>query len=65
MEFIKAAKLVFDYITKDEEERVESVNRAIDHLDLDIEQGSFVAILIRSRIWLRSKISPTVASLSP
>ena len=45
MEFIKAAKLVFDYITKDEEERVESVNRAIDHLDLDIEQGSFVAIL--------------------
>ena len=45
MEFIKAAKLVFDYITKDEEEKVESVNRAIDHLDLNIEQGSFVAIL--------------------
>ena len=45
MEFIKAAKLVFDYITKDEEEKVESVNRAIDHLDLDIEEGSFVAIL--------------------
>ncbi|MBQ7533996.1 MAG: energy-coupling factor transporter ATPase [Stomatobaculum sp.] len=45
MEFIKAAKLVFDYITKDEEEKVESVNRAIDHLDLEIEQGSFVAIL--------------------
>ncbi len=45
MEFIKAAKLVFDYITKDEDEKVESVNRAIDHLDLDIEQGSFVAIL--------------------
>ena len=45
MEFIKAAKLVFDYITKDEEENVESVNRAIDHLDLDIEEGSFVAIL--------------------
>ena len=45
MEVIKAAKLVFDYITKDEDEKVESVNRAIDHLDLDIEQGSFVAIL--------------------
>ena len=45
MEFIKAAKLVFDYITKNEDEKVESVNRAIDHLDLDIEQGSFVAIL--------------------
>ena len=45
MEFIKAAKLVFDYITKDEDEKVESVNRAIDHLDLDIDQGSFVAIL--------------------
>ena len=45
MEFIKAAKLVFDYITKDEDEKVESVNRAIDHLDLDIEEGSFVAIL--------------------
>ena len=45
MGIIKAAKLVFDYVTKDEDEKVESVNRAIDHLDLEIEQGSFVAIL--------------------
>ena len=45
MGIIKAAKLVFDYVTKDEDEKVESVNRAIDHLDLEIEPGSFVAIL--------------------
>ncbi len=45
MGIIKAASLVFDYLTRDEDEKVESVNRAIDHLDLTIEKGSFVAIL--------------------
>lgn len=45
MGIIKASKLIFDYIRRDEEERVEEVNRAIDHLDLDIHEGDFVAIL--------------------
>lgn len=45
MGIIKASKLIFDYIRRDEEENIEEVNRAIDELDLDIEKGSFVAIL--------------------
>ena len=45
MNIIKAANLVFDYIRRDEEDKVEEVNRAIDHVDLEIEKGSFVAVL--------------------
>lgn len=45
MGIIKAANLIFDYIKRDEEEKVEEVNRAIDHLSLDIKKGDFVAIL--------------------
>lgn len=45
MGIIKASKLIFDYIRRDEEENIEEVNRAIDEMDLDIEEGSFVAIL--------------------
>lgn len=45
MGIIRASKLIFDYIRRDEEENVEEVNRAIDEMDLDIEEGSFVAIL--------------------
>lgn len=45
MNIIKAVDLVFDYIRRDEEDRVEEVNRAIDHLNVEIEAGSFVAVL--------------------
>lgn len=45
MNIIKAANLVFDYIKRDEEDKIEEVNRAIDHLDVEIEKGSFVAVL--------------------
>ncbi len=45
MRIIKAAKLVFEYIRRDEEEKIEGVTRAIDGLSLEIEEGSFVAIL--------------------
>ena len=45
MNIIKAANLVFDYIRRDEEDKVEEVNRAIDHVDVEIEKGSFVAVL--------------------
>lgn len=45
MGIIKAVNLVFDYIRRDEEDNVEEVNRAIDHMDLDIAKGDFVAIL--------------------
>ena len=45
MGIIKAVNLIFDYIKRNEEEQVEEVERAIDGLNLDIEEGSFVAIL--------------------
>ena len=45
MGIIKASKLIYDYIRRDEEDHVEEVNRAIDELTLDIKTGDFVAIL--------------------
>ncbi|MEG2871452.1 MAG: energy-coupling factor transporter ATPase [Clostridium sp.] len=45
MNIVKAVDLVFDYIRRDEEEKIEEVNRAIDHVNVEIENGSFVAIL--------------------
>ena len=45
MGIIKAARLVYEYIRRDEEENIEEVNRAIDGLDVDIEKGGFVAVL--------------------
>jgi energy-coupling factor transporter ATPase len=45
MGIIKASKLIFDYIRRDEEQNIEEVNRAIDDVDLDIKEGDFVAIL--------------------
>lgn len=45
MNIIKAVNLVFDYIRRDEEDKVEEVTRAIDHVNLEIEKGTFVAVL--------------------
>ncbi len=45
MGIIKATKLIFDYIRRDEEENIEEVDRAIDNLSVDIEKGTFVAVL--------------------
>ena len=45
MGIIKAARLVYEYIRRYEEENIEEVNRAIDGLDVDIEKGGFVAVL--------------------
>ena len=45
MGIIRAAKLIFEYISKDEEDNVDEVSRAINNLDLDIKEGDFVAIL--------------------
>lgn len=45
MGIIRASKLIYDYIRRDEDDKVEEVNRAIDGLDLDIKAGDFVAIL--------------------
>lgn len=45
MGIIKASKLIFEYIRRDEEDKIEEVNRAIDGMDVDIQPGDFVAIL--------------------
>ena len=39
MGIIRAAKLIFEYISKDEEDNVDEVSRAINNLDLDIKEG--------------------------
>lgn len=45
MGIIKTDKLVFEYIRRDEEGNVEGITRAVNEVDLDVEQGDFVAIL--------------------
>lgn len=45
MGIIKVRDLVFEYIRRDEEGNVEGITTAVDNVNLDIEQGDFVAIL--------------------
>lgn len=45
MGIVKAARLVYEYVRRDEEDNIEEVNRAIDGLDVDIQKGDFVAVL--------------------
>ena len=42
---IDAKQVVFEYIRRDEEGNVESVNRALDQVTLEVKKGDFVAIL--------------------
>lgn len=45
MSIIRARQLVHEYIRRDEEGNVESISTALDHVDLDVKQGDFIAIL--------------------
>ena len=45
MGIVRAAKLVYEYIRRDEEENIEEVNRAIDDVSIEIKEGEFVAVL--------------------
>lgn len=45
MNIIEAKKLIFDYFKMDEEGKVEARQRAVDEVDLDVQEGDFVAIL--------------------
>ncbi len=45
MGIIQANQLVHEYIRRDEEGNVESIQAAIDGVDLDIEAGAFIAVL--------------------
>lgn len=48
MGIIKAKQLVHEYIRRDEEGNVESIQTALDHIDLDVQPGQFIAILGRN-----------------
>ncbi len=45
MNIIEAKKLIFDYFKIDEDGKVEARQRAVDEVDLDVQEGDFVAIL--------------------
>jgi len=45
MRLIEAKDLVFEYIRRDEEGNVEGITCALDHINLDVKQGDFVAVL--------------------
>jgi len=45
MEMIKVEGLSFEYIRRDEDGNVESINKAIDKVSLDVKKGDFIVIL--------------------
>lgn len=45
MNIIRAAQICFEYITRDENDNIIETTRALDNLDIEIEKGSFVALL--------------------
>lgn len=45
MSFIKLLKLVHNYVVRDEEGEVQEINRAVDGVDAEIQEGDFVAVL--------------------
>ncbi|MGN0318470.1 MAG: energy-coupling factor transporter ATPase [Lachnospira sp.] len=45
MGIVKAEKLTFEYIRRDEEGNVEDITAAIDNVNIDIKEGDFVAVL--------------------
>lgn len=45
MNIIDVSKLVFEYIRRDDEGNVEGITTAVDHVDMEINQGDFVAVL--------------------
>ena len=45
MGIVKAKELTFEYIRRDEEGNVEGITTAVDHVNMDIQPGEFIAIL--------------------
>ena len=45
MDIIKTRKLVHEYFRRDEEGNVEAITTALDHVNLDVKEGQFIAIL--------------------
>ena len=49
MGIIKAKNLVHEFIRRDEEGNVESINTALDHVNLDVKQDEFANKLLQSK----------------
>ena len=45
MGIVKTQKLTYEYIRRDEEGNVEGITTAVDQVDMDVEEGEFIAIL--------------------
>ena len=45
MGIIRTKDLVYEYVRRDEEGNVDSIQTAVDHVDLDVKEGDFVVIL--------------------
>lgn len=45
MDMLKVEKLSFEYIRRDEDGNVETINKAIDNVNLNVEEGDFIAVL--------------------
>lgn len=45
MEMVKVKDLSFEYIRRDEDGNVESINKAIDQVSLEVNKGDFIAVL--------------------
>ncbi|MCF0131281.1 MAG: ATP-binding cassette domain-containing protein, partial [Pseudobutyrivibrio sp.] len=45
MSFIRSKELVHEYIRRDEEGNVESIQTALDHVNIEVQQGQFISIL--------------------
>ena len=42
---IEADRVSYEYIRRDKDGAVEGINRAVDEVDMSVEQGDFIAIL--------------------
>lgn len=45
MSIVKTKGLVHEFIRRDEEDNVESITTALDHVDLKVKEGEFIAVL--------------------
>ena len=45
MGIVKAKNLTFEYIRRDEEGNVEGITTAVDHVNIDLQAGQFIAVL--------------------
>ena len=48
MNIIEVKNVTYDYIIRDENDKVEDAKRALDNITLDINEGDFVCILGRN-----------------